>query len=158
MSSICPVVHRLHEKKIMVDQTTRHHHPSCQDQTADQTLPRAPIGKDTGQPGTTVPQTLFCFHHFDSSIFFTVCLCTGKSETEGGSMTDALLATLATDQSIMLRIQSRVVIRAVILLRMRWSSSRHRAQIGSIVQISWSQVVLAEQPLLNRTNNIIWLQ
>jgi hypothetical protein len=40
------------------------------------------------------------------------------------------MASLASDQSIMRKIQSR----AIILLGIRWSSSLHRAQVGPIIQ------------------------
>jgi hypothetical protein len=44
------------------------------------------------------------------------------------------MASLASDQSIMRKIQSRALSRAIILLGIRWSSSLHRAQVGPIVQ------------------------
>jgi hypothetical protein len=44
------------------------------------------------------------------------------------------MAFLESDQSIMRKIQSRAVSRAIILLGIRWSSSLHRAQVGPIVQ------------------------
>jgi hypothetical protein len=54
--------------------------------------------------------------------------------SNAGPMRDALMASLASDQSVMRKIQSRAMSRAKILLGIRWSSSLHRAQVGPIVQ------------------------
>jgi hypothetical protein len=41
----------------MAEQTKHHRHPSCQNQSTDRSLAKAPFEKDTVQPGTKCPAT-----------------------------------------------------------------------------------------------------
>ncbi len=49
-------------------------------------------------------------------------------------MQDPLIAALASDQSLMRKIQASAVNRAVILLGVHWASSLHSTQVCPIVQ------------------------
>ncbi len=89
--------------------------------------------------------SLFCFFSLNLFLVFTIFLLSVCAQTnflpEGRSLPDALMATLAADQSVMRKVQSRAVSRAIILLGVCSSSSLHRAQVGHCTEYSgcsWS--------------------